>query len=806
LLHNIEGLDWAQKVKTAQTNWIGKSEGAQLKFQISNFKLQIEVFTTRPDTLYGVTFLVVAPEHKIVEMILSEKVYPKGTSFSEAVKVKSEKLEEIKGYINIAQNKSEQERLEEGKEKTGVFSGLYATHPLTGEQLPIWIADYVLGSYGTGAIMAVPAHDERDYEFAKKYDLGIKQVIEEVRIKKQESRNEEKLDVGKGKLEKEVGNLRFEDQTSNISSEARSRFARQSHNPASTLRHVTSIFQHQISEYKVYSGEGNLINSDGWNGLKYPQDNIKILSDIEEKGIGERKSTYHLRDWLISRQRYWGPPIPMIYCEKCAKEGKSWFTSEEAREMTNDQFSMTNQDSGQARMTNKKIGNSVQMHGWYPVSEQELPVLLPYIEDFKPLGTGKAPLANHPEFYETTCPECGEKARRETDVSDTFLDSSWYFLRYLATDWNDAPFPMKDSRSKNQEARDRKGPNSSFLIHDSAARLRWLPVTIYIGGAEHSVLHLLYARFMAMFLHDCGYLDFEEPFSKFYAHGLIIKDGAKMSKSKGNVILPDPLIQKFGIDTVRLYLRFLGPFDQDGDFRDTGIEGMHRFVKRVWTMFTKITNYKLQITNSESKRIMHETIKGVTEDMEALRFNTAIAKLMTWYNFLAEQEHVSYEEAKVYLQLLAPFAPHLTEELWQRIKNVELRIKEENKKLGVGNGKLYEEDRGLKLENDSTSSSKSDDQASAFQHPTSYASIHMSSWPSFDPSALVSDEVTIVVQVNGKVRGNIRIINDKLQMINGKERIEKMAIEDERVKKYLEGKTILKTIYIPNKVINFVTE
>ncbi len=659
LLDNIPGLDWDEKIKISQTNWIGESKGAEIEFRIKNVELRIKVFTTRPDTLYGATFLVVAPEHVLIDKILKQ--------------VQDDNVrKEVNEYVKSAQNKSEQERLEVGKEKTGVFSGCYAVHPMTGKQIPIWIADYVLASYGTGAIMAVPAHDERDFEFATKYNLPIKQVIK---------------------------------------------------TPAN-------------SEGKAYAGKGEIINSVEWNGLVVPQDINKIIYDIEKRNIGHAKENYHLRDWLISRQRYWGPPIPMVFCEKCAKEGKSWFDTEEAKELSKIQNSKL------------KIKNSTpEAHGWYPVGDEELPVLLPFIEDFKPLGSGISPLANHPEFYNTKCPVCGNQAKRETDVSDTFLDSSWYFLRYLATDWQYLPFPTENREFSTEVTK---------LKSEIAARKRFLPVTIYIGGAEHAVLHLLYARFITMALHDMGYLDFEEPFSKFYAHGLIIKDGAKMSKSKGNVILPDPLIKKFGIDTVRLYLRFLGPFEQGGDFRDTGIEGMHRFVKRLYKLLAKDQNTKLQEQKLEDKkrlRMLHQTIKGVTEDLEALRFNTAIAKLMTYYNFLSTQQDIYKIEAKVYLQMIAPFAPHVAEELWEQI------------------GEQY--------------------------------SIHKSAWPSYEEKYLVSEKVNIAVQINGKVRDVLAVASEESQ---DKHRVMEIVLASEKVKRYL-GKTeisINKVIYVPGRVINFI--
>ena len=645
LLENIQSLDWDEKIKTAQTNWIGESTGAEIDFQIPNTQFQVKVFTTRPDTLYGVTFLVIAPEHSLVQHVPRFK------------------QEEVREYVKRSQNKSEQERLEVDKEKTGVFSGLNALHPLTGEQLPIWIAEYVLATYGTGAIMAVPAHDQRDYDFATKYKLPIKQVIS-------------------------------------------------SAHSGSNLKNA-------------YLGEGEIINSGEWNGLKSVEDINKIVSDIVKKNIGQGKTTYHLRDWLISRQRYWGPPIPLIFCKSCAKKGKSWFS-----------------------LQGLEHPIDWDAAGWYPVSDDQLPVLLPFIEDFKPLGTGISPLANHPEFYRVKCPQCGDEAKRETDVSDTFLDSAWYFLRYLATDLNDLPFPTR--RLDEFGGLDKLGKIREEQIEK---RNRFLPVTMYIGGAEHAVLHLLYARFTTMALHEMGYLDFEEPFSRFYAHGLIIKDGAKMSKSKGNVILPDPLINKFGIDTVRLYLRFLGPFEQGGDFRDTGIEGMHRFIRRIWSLFTRDLDNRSNEMSSIRLRMMHKTIKGVTEDMAGLRFNTSIAKLMSYYNFLIAQEVVYQVEAKVYLQLIAPFAPHVAEELWERI------------------GEHY--------------------------------SVHQSIWPSYKEEYLVNKEVKIAVQVNGKVRDVLALSIEESQ---DKEKVIDLACKSDQVKRHL-GDAKFKSdtvIYVPGRVLNFV--
>ena len=636
LLYNINKLDWTEKVKLAQKQWIGRSEGARIKFKIKGSHHQIEVFTTRPDTLFGATFIVVAPEHQLVSDLLG--IGQKVMNYLSGVLVK---------------------KTEERGKKDGVKTDYKAIHPVTGEELPIWIADYVVMDYGSGAIMGVPAHDERDFEFAKKYGLSIKQVI----LRPSEARGEVLLK-------------------------------------------------------EPFIGEGIIINSENWNGWKMPESIGEVIDWLEKKGIGKREVEYHLRDWLISRQRYWGPPIPMIYCNKC---------------------------------------------DWQPVPESDLPVLLPDVKDWKPIGTGRSPLANHPEFYKVSCPNCGSAAKRETDVSDTFLDSAWYFFRYTSTDIDSSSFDIERVK-------------------------KWLPVKMYIGGAEHSVLHLLYSRFITMVLHDLGFISFEEPFSRFYAHGLLIKEGSKMSKSKGNVVAPDQYIKKYGADTLRMYLMFLGPFSQGGDFYDTGIEGMHRFVRRIWILLTKyhsaiaesninpstssgltlsgVERVKYQISN-ERLRMMHKTIKKVTEDTSSLRYNTAIASLMEWYNYLsaklkAQSSKLTREEAETFLKLLAPFAPHMAEEIFQFLRN---------SKLKTQNSKLQ--------------------------------SIHLQPWPSFDPKFLEEDEVTIVVQVNGKVRDTIT--NHKLQITNHKY-VEQLARETDKVKKYLQGKSVKKVVYVEGKVINFVTQ
>ena len=698
LLNNIEKLDWSEKVKIAQRQWIGRSEGARIRFKIYDLRFKnedIEVFTTRPDTLYGATFLVLAPEHRIVASLQSSKFIPTQSG-------QSSKLDEVRRYVDSAKKKIERERMAEGKEKTGVFSGLYAINPVNQEKLPIWIADYAVMGYGTGALFG-DAHDKRDVEFAKKYKIPLKPTIM----------------TGDRKIDKRIKNLE-----------------------------------------ECCEGVGILFDSGEFSGLSSAEAKKRITAWLKEHKAGGPEITYHLRDWLISRQRYWGPPIPMIYCEKC---------------------------------------------DWQPVPEKDLPVLLPDVKDWKPTGTGKSPLATVESFVNTKCPNCNGSAKRETDVSDNFLDSSWYFLRYLATDMTYLPFPSKvfSEHSENSDGQkirlsDKSDnlkirPSESSEYSGIEKRLRWLPVAMYIGGAEHSVLHLLYSRFIWKVLCDLGYIDFsgearprsawEEPFNRFYAHGLLIKEGGKMSKSKGNVVVPDEYINKFGADSLRMYLMFLGPFNQGGDFYDTGIEGMHRFLNRVYRLISEA----MQIVadqNAEKRRsasMMHKTIKKVTEDISNLRYNTAIAALMEWYNYISKiKDQISKIEAENFLKLLAPFAPHMAEELWARVSRGE-RVPRVSRGKGVS-------PRGTRH---------------TFTTRDTFSSIHLQSWPKYDPKFLEEDEVTIVVQVNGKVRETIKVESGKLKV---ESYVEKLARKSEKVIKYLQGKETKKVVYVEGKIINFVAE
>lgn len=621
LLKNLETIDWSEKVKIAQRNWIGKKIGINIEYQVEGTDKKITCFTTRPDTNFGAAFIVIGPEHPFVSEPHNSK--------------------EIQDYVEKTKNKSEEERIAEGRKKTGVFTGFYAINNLNDKKLPIWVSDFVLGNVGTGAVVGVPGHDLRDFEFAKEFDIAIVRVV-----------------VGK------------DGDTSDIT-----------------------------QEEQVQEEEGKMINSNFLDGLDIHEATTKIMDYLEDKGCGKRVTAYHLRDWLISRQRYWGPPIPIIYCDKC---------------------------------------------GVQPVPEKDLPVELPYIKEFRPTGTGLSPLSSVPDFYNVKCPECNGPGKRETDVSDTFLDSAWYFLRYPSTEFDNTAFD--DKRTK-----------------------KWLPVDMYIGGAEHSVLHLLYARFITMVLNDLGHIDFEEPFKTFFAHGLIIKDGAKMSKSKGNVINPDKYIKEYGADTLRAYLMFMGPLSEGGDFRDAGMNGVYRFLQRVWGLQEKVTRSVILSEQSESKdlRIMHKTIKKVTEDIEAIKFNTAIATLMEWLNHLSRKNKLALEEYKIMLLLLAPFAPHVTEELWELV-NSSLVTRSNDKR------ETRNEQRG---------------------------SIHKQSWPEFDNKYLESGEAHIAIQVNGKVRNTLIIKSD---LVSNREVVEKMALEDEKVQKFLAGKSVKKIVYIPGKIISLV--
>ncbi|WP_448536159.1 leucine--tRNA ligase [Pseudothermotoga sp.] len=614
LLKDLDKLTgWPEHVKTMQKNWIGESKGAKVKFKVDGLDLDIEIFTTRPDTLWGVTFMALAPESPLVEQIV---------------------LPELKHDLeHFLVRVSTQDRHRRGSleaEKEGFFTGRYAINPVNGEKVPIYVANYILMEYGTGAIMGVPAHDQRDYEFAKKYDLPIRQVIEPLE---------------------------------------------------------------PFDEDRAYDGPGIMVNSGPLSGTRVPEGIEKVVDWLESRGLGKRSVQYKLRDWLISRQRYWGAPIPIVYCEKC---------------------------------------------GVVPVHEKDLPVTLPYDVEFLP--TGQSPLALKEEFKKTTCPRCGGPATREVDTMDTFVDSSWYFLRYVNPDLEDAPFKKEDVDY-------------------------WLPVDQYVGGVEHAILHLLYSRFITKVLHDLGYLSFDEPFTNLFTQGMIYKDGAKMSKSKGNVVSPDDMIEKYGADTLRLYILFMGPPEKDAEWSDAGIEGVHRFIKRAWSLIDKIVSLNDQGSSEmgprerELRRKLHSALLKITQDMEGgFKFNTAISGLMELVNDVSdylqqvpqERWHVSLlkEFAEKFVLMISPFAPHFAEELWHAM------------------GKT--------------------------------TSIMEESWPEYDPEALKVEEVEIAVQVNGKLRDRIRVPVDAT-----KQDALKIALESEKVKKFLNDEP-KDAIYVPKRLLNII--
>jgi leucyl-tRNA synthetase len=632
LLGNLSSLDWSEKIKVAQRNWIGKKEGINITYDVvdeSGKEIgQVTCFTTRPDTNFGATFVVLAPEHPFVSKVMEV--------------IKKEEAVILTKYIEAAKAKSETTRITEGQAKTGVFTHLYCVNQLTGGRMPLYVSDFVLMNVGTGAVVGVPGHDTRDFVFAIRFDIPVIRVVKGV-----------------------------DGDSSNISQAG-----------------------------QVQENAGILMNSGFLNGMDIYEASEKIMDYLEEKGWGKRVTIYHLRDWLISRQRYWGPPIPMIFCKKCAADGK---------------------------------GPRKDMPGYYPVSESELPVLLPRIEDYKPGNDGAAPLAKHKEFYETKCPGCKGKAVRETEVSDTFLDSSWYFLRYPSTGDNDEAFDNKITK-------------------------RWLPVHMYTGGAEHSVLHLMYSRFVTMALHDWGYLDFDEPFTRFYAHGLVIKDGVKMSKSKGNVVNPDEYIKLYGSDALRLYLMFMGPFDQGGDFRDTAMEGMSRWAGRVWRLAQTSLRNQSKASSARISSALEKAIERVGDDLEKRRYNTAIAGLMEFTNLAADEGGVvGISDLKKFICLLAPLAPFISEELWQQV-----------------NG--YKDFKPSQ-------------------------SVHIQLWPKSDASKILREDVTIAIQVNGKLRDAITVSKESSLI---QKDIETEVKNCENIQKYVAKKTIKKVIFVPGKLINFV--
>jgi leucyl-tRNA synthetase len=597
LLADLDELDWSESTKALQRHWVGRSQGAQIDFPINDAE-PLRVFSTRPDTVFGATFMVLAPDHpRTLELTAPERRAEVAAFVAEAARhrIAGKREEENSG---------------------GVALGRDAQHPLTGASIPLYTAEYVLSGYGTGAIMAVPAHDQRDHAFALQFQLPVVEVVS----------------GGDGR--------------------------------------------------GAHPGTGVLVNSGQFDGLAAPNPAREVITAaLVEAGLGRPHVTYKLRDWGISRQRYWGPPIPVVHCPNC---------------------------------------------GAVPVPEDQLPVLLPYIEDFRPLGTGESPLARDSEFLNTTCPRCGGPAQRETDVSDTFLDSSWYYLRYPSSDRDDVPFDPELTR-------------------------KWLPVTYYDGGNEHAVLHLLYSRFVTMALNQMGYLDFDEPFTTFRAHGMLVMDGAKMSKSRGNVVVPDEYIERFGADAFRLYLLYLGPYHESGNFIDTGINGPHRFLTQLLRLLDRTASGDAEEPEPGNlARARHRCIRDVSRDTPVLKYNTAIAAMMTFVKRLREHEgEVPRQAMETLALLLAPYCPHLAEEIWER--------------LG---------------------------------HP---ASVHQQPWPVADQAMLVEDQVVVVVSVNGKKRDQMLVTAGTAAA-----ELERLALESPRVRQWLDNSPIKRVVVVPDRQVELV--
>lgn len=608
LLSDLERLDWPKGILEMQRNWIGKKEGINIDYKVKNSNEIITCFTTRPDTNFGATFIVLAPEHEFVKKI---------------------QIKEVKKYVEEATSKSEMERQAEGRKKTGVFTGFYAINNLNGRKIPIWISDFVLSNFGTGAVVGVPGHDLRDFEFAKEFGIEIIRVV-----------------VGKNGDKSAI-----------------------------------------TKKEQVQEEAGTMINSEFLDGLDIHVATKKIMDYFEEKGWGKKVVTYHLRDWIFSRQRYWGEPIPMVNCEKC---------------------------------------------GWQPISEDQLPLKLPYVKSYEPTETGESPLSIISEFVNTACPKCGGKAKRETDTMPNWAGSCWYFLRFAD--------PKND-----------KQPWSNETMK------QFLPVDWYLGGAEHAVLHLLYSRFWVKALYDLKLLDFEEPFLRLRNQGMILaEDHRKMSKSFDNVINPDDVISEFGADALRVYEMFMAPFNQEISWATKSLQGSYRFVKRIWDLYQNfVGNKNFCSVQDENKQLivkLQKTINKVTSDIPEVKFNTSIASMMEFLNeWERNPQGLSKENTKNFLQILAPFAPFMTEEIWRNV----------------------------------------------FGEKTS---IHLSTWPKVE-GEIVEEEIIIPIQVNGKLRSTLRVSRHE----TSKDMVEKKAFEDEKVKKYVEGKNY-KVIYVPGKIINFIVK
>ncbi len=752
LLEGLDNLDWEDSIKEMQRNWIGRKDGAEIDFKISNSRFSIPVFTTRPDTIFGATYMVLAPEHPLISNLKSQ----------------ISNWEEVEIYIKNSRKKTELERTDLAKEKTGVeLKGIKAINPASGEDIPVWIADYVLAGYGTGAIMAVPAHDERDWGFAQKYKLPVKQVVaplfsatgdhpDAIRHDKKTvtrnnvyvmvkhwdkdaylcldcthadhwrsfvvggvNENESIIEAAKRELVEETGYRNIATIREIPNSEIHSSYyaghkgvnrygkcrvvymeladgeqsemfdeEKEKHDLVwvdekdvasfqsfGNLLHAWKVFRGEVT---AYTGDGVVINSDFLNNLSVDEAKTKVIDWLEKEGSGKRAVTYRLKDWVFSRQRYWGEPIPIVHCEKC---------------------------------------------GAVPVPEDQLPVMLPEVERYEPTDTGESPLANIDEWVNTTCPLCGGPGKRETNTMPQWAGSCWYYLRYI-------------------------DPHNSNAFVDKDKEKKWSPVDLYVGGAEHATRHLIYSRFWHKFLYDIGAVHYDEPFTRLQHVGLILaEDGRKMSKRWGNVINPDDIVEKFGADTLRLYEMFAGPFEQSVTWNSNGIIGVRKFIERVLKLQEKV---KRDFSDSDDTlRLLHKTIKKVTQDIEKIRFNTAISQMMILSNHLAKEESISKETFESFVAILAPFAPHVTEEMWQKLGNDGF--------LALG------------------------------------------PWPDFDESLAMDDEVEWVFQINGKVRDKVMLPGDVSE-----EEAKNKALESDKVRKTLGDKKPKKIIFVRGKLVNIV--
>jgi leucyl-tRNA synthetase len=618
LLRDLDKLEWPEKVKTMQANWIGRSEGATVTFTAISPRdgstHDLRIFTTRPDTLFGATYMVLAPEHPLVSLLCAPA-----------------QEEAVQRYVEDSRRQTDIERTAITRDKTGVPLGVCAINPVNGAQLPIWIADYVLMGYGTGAIMAVPGHDERDFEFATRFDLPIIEVITHP------------------------------------------------DSPKDAAGRLT----------EAYIGPGHMINSGQFDGLPWDEGKRRVVAWLAEQQQAESTVNYKMRDWIFSRQRYWGEPIPIIHCPHC---------------------------------------------GEVPVPESDLPVLLPHVERYEPTGTGESPLAAIQEWVQVTCPTCGGQARRETDTMPQWAGSCWYFLRYAS-------------------------PHCDTALADPQSIRTWLPVDLYVGGIEHAILHLLYARFFVKFLYDIGSVPFDEPFTRLFNQGMVLRRSdlsgklEKMSKSKGNVVNPDELVVEYGTDSVRLYELFIGPPEEGSEWSDRGIEGMHRFLRRVWHWVLDAAPQAGEVTAADIQQQLHIMLKNVTERLESFRFNTAISAMMEFLNFALQAEPaekpVGRDTLQAFLIALAPFAPHIAEELWERLGET--------------------------------------------------TSVFTQRYPAYDPALVQLQEAVVAVQINGKVRGTVTVATDSAE-----ETVQTAVLADTRLQRYVVDKTIVKTIFVPNRIVNFI--